>query len=176
MFSSTKRLTAVGLFIALIAVGTLAIRIPVPATNGYIHLGDSMIYLISILFGPYIGMIASGLGSAMADILGGYSHWALPTLIIKGLEGLIIGYLTVRDSKRPISIRNTAGLLIGGIWMVFGYYLGGVALRGGWVIPLDSIPWNIIQALGGAVLALPVIYALGKTKSFQNWIKDFYKD
>ena len=34
-------------------------------------------------------MIAGGIGSALADILTGYSHWAIFTLIIKGLEGYI---------------------------------------------------------------------------------------
>lgn len=173
MFSSTKKLTVTGLFVALVALGTLVFKVPVLATNGYIHLGDSMIYLVSVLFGPYIGAFASGTGSALADLFGGYSHWALPTFIIKGLEGLLIGYIASQNFERLISLRNILALLLGGIWMVLGYYIGGVVLYESWIVPLSSIPWNVVQAVGGGVLALPAIFALSKSRFFQDWLKDY---
>ncbi|MDX9762690.1 MAG: ECF transporter S component, partial [Desulfomonilia bacterium] len=55
------------LFIALVAVSTMIIRIPVPQTNGYMNLGDSMVLLAALFFGPVGGFIAGGIGSALAD-------------------------------------------------------------------------------------------------------------
>ena len=72
-----------GLFTALVAVSTMIIRVPIPQTNGYMNLGDSMVLLTAIFFGPVGGFIAGGIGSALADILGGYPQWAIWTLIIK---------------------------------------------------------------------------------------------
>ncbi len=81
----TKELCIHGLLIALVAVCTMVFQIPVSATQGYVHLGDSMILLVGVFFGARYGMVAGGIGSALADVLSGYSHWAPFTLIIKGL-------------------------------------------------------------------------------------------
>ena len=42
----TKELCIHGLLIALVAVCTMVFQIPVSATQGYVHLGDSMILLV----------------------------------------------------------------------------------------------------------------------------------
>lgn len=160
----TKELSLNGILIALVAIATMIIKVPVPATEGYIHLGDSMIYIASILFGWKTGLIAGGLGSALADLFSGYAHWAFPTLIVKGLEGLIIGkiaYKTTQDTS--LRIKDIAAAFIGGSWMVLGYYLAGVILTNSFAVPLSSITWNIIQAIGGAVIAFPIIFAIIKT-------------
>lgn len=45
----------------------MVIKIPTIATQGYIHLGDSMIFLAAIMFGKRKGAIAEGVGSAMTE-------------------------------------------------------------------------------------------------------------
>ncbi len=91
MKMTTKELCIQGLLTALVTVCTMVFQIPVSATQGYIHLGDSMILLTSVFFGWKYGMAAGGIGSALADLLSGYAHWAPFTLIIKGGMGLLIG-------------------------------------------------------------------------------------
>jgi uncharacterized membrane protein len=80
--------------IALVAVATLAIQVYIPATRGYFNIGEVMVYTIALLFGPRIGCIAGGLGSALADIISGYSFYAPVTLIAKGLEGYLVGRIS----------------------------------------------------------------------------------
>ena len=70
------------MFAALIIVATIFIRVPIGINEGYIHVGDSMIYLAACLLGPYAA-IAAVIGGAFADILAGAAAWALPTAIIK---------------------------------------------------------------------------------------------
>jgi len=77
---------------ALVAVGTLIIRIPNPM-GGYFNVGDVMIFVSALTFSPLIGGVAGGLGSAIADIIG-FPLFVVPTLIIKGLEGLIAGIIS----------------------------------------------------------------------------------
>ena len=97
-----------GLFIALVCVMTMMVQIPVPVTNGYIHLGDSCILLVAIFFGKRAGFLAGGIGSMLADILSGYAHWAIPTLIIKSLMGLAAGYISsYSESKSKFISLNT---------------------------------------------------------------------
>jgi len=94
----TKDIVISGIMIALVFVLTFAIKIPVPFTRGYIHLGDSMIFISAILFGRRVGALAGGLGSALADLVGGYAYWAIPTLIIKSVMGALVGWIS--DSYR----------------------------------------------------------------------------
>ena len=54
-----------------------------------------MVYTTAILFGPLVGAFAGGIGSMFADLFLGYSHFAPATLIIKGLEGAIVGLLNL---------------------------------------------------------------------------------
>lgn len=104
MRSNIRVLTYTALMTAFVFITTSVIKIPIPFTNGYIHAGDTAIFLGGILLGPVHGAIAAGIGSAMADLLGGYAHWAIPTLLIKGLMGFIIGYFSSekRNQKRVL--------------------------------------------------------------------------
>ena len=120
----TKELCIHGLLIALVAVCTMVFQIPVSATQGYVHLGDSMILLVGVFFGARYGMVAGGIGSALADVLSGYSHWAPFTLIIKGLMGWLIGKIASGAGSRAkfYTGRNLLAAFVGVAWMVFGYY------------------------------------------------------
>lgn len=89
---------------ALVALATLAIQVSIPATRGYFNIGEVMVYTIALVFGPRVGGLAGGLGSALADIASGYSFYAPATLIAKGLEGYIVG----RISRFKLSISRTS--------------------------------------------------------------------
>jgi len=85
---------------ALVLCLTFFIKVPVPYTSGYIHLGDSMIYLSVMILGPVYGAFASGVGSMLADLLGGYAHYAIPTLVIKSLMALCMGLILKSKGRR----------------------------------------------------------------------------
>src|SRR5690554_5335161 len=95
----TKRLAYTGIMTAIVFIATWTIRIPVPATNGYIHPGDGMVFLAAIVLGWKYGLFAAGMGSMLADIIGGYPHWAVPTLIIKSVMALFVGLAFKLRSK-----------------------------------------------------------------------------
>ena len=83
---NVKLIAITAMCAALITVTTAFIKIPSPL--GYSHAGDSMIYLAaSILPGPF-GIIASSIGGALADLISGYPHWAIPTAIIKAVNAV----------------------------------------------------------------------------------------
>ena len=162
---STRTLALTALLTALVAAATRVIQIPTPATRGYVNLGDGMVFVSALLFGGPIAAFAGGVGSALADLLGGYANWALPTLVIKGLEGLLVGGL-FRLTRRDMAHR--AGLLwavpivlLGGLWMVAGYYAVEVYLYG-WAAAALEVPGNLFQALSGLVICIPVAVALAK--------------
>lgn len=48
--SLTVKLSLAAVFATLVAVSTLIIQVPVPATGGYINVGDAMIFTSALLF------------------------------------------------------------------------------------------------------------------------------
>ena len=154
------------LLTALVTAVTLVVRIPMPATEGYINIGDAVIIAAALLFGGRIGALAGGVGSAMADLYGGYSHWVPFTLVIKGMEGFLIGagaaWLRL-DLGRVRGISIAAALsLLGTAWMVAGYFLVE------WYLysmgpALASLSGNLFQAAASLVCGLPLSVALGKS-------------
>jgi len=153
MNNKTKLLVLNGLMIALVCMATMVIQIPIPMTEGYVNIGDSIIFVASILFGPISGMIAGGFGSALADILTGYSHWALFTLLIKGFEGYIVGII-VRENTNLI--KNILATSLGVIIMVSGYLLAGTFLQGSFIVALGSVSSNMIQGIVSIIIGIPI--------------------
>jgi uncharacterized membrane protein len=248
---STKTLVLTGMMTALVFIATVAIRIPVPFTQGYIHAGDTMIFVSAAVLGPIPGMIAAGVGSALADLMG-YPQWVIPTLLIKGIMGYLMGVFVNLQAKKAkqrgtmilaifsalvigffvtlsrhgqlnpqlfidgleevanadqatamiagvqrqliavllgipaltliasaILNRTTGikisgsviiGMMIAGTWMVTGYYIAAGWMYGSFILPIFSIPWNVIQFVLGAVLGLILLAALNRT-NFKKYIE-----
>nr|WP_317332652.1 ECF transporter S component [uncultured Romboutsia sp.] len=172
MNNKTKLLVLNGLIIALVCIATMVIQIPLPMTEGYVNIGDSIIFVTSILFGPIPGMIAGGLGSALADILTGYSHWALFTLIIKGFEGYVVGIIVKNNTNL---VKNILATLFGVVIMVCGYLLAGAFLQGSFIISLGSVPSNIIQGIISMVISIPIASYLMTVKYIKSF-KQIYSN
>lgn len=155
------RLVLAALFAALSCVATLVISIPIPATNGYINLGDGFVLLGAFLLGPVYGMAAGGLGTMLADIILGYAVYAPGTLVIKALMALCAA-LVLRAMHG-----KTAGLIVGAVAgelvMVLGYFAYESLLLGYGLAAAGSIPANALQGAAGAavsVLCYKALYAI----------------
>ncbi len=94
---SSKTVAIAALGIALVCIATRVFQFPIPL--GYAHLGNCMILIFSVFFGPVIGAIAGGFGSALADLLS-YPEWALATLIIKSIMGAIPALIAGKEGLR----------------------------------------------------------------------------
>ena len=157
-----KKTTAVSLVkTALMMAAIVVATMPAfPVFNGYIHLGDSMIFLSVLLLGWRRGAVASGIGSAMADILLGYAVWAPWTLVIKAVMALAVGVI-LGNSKA--SLRRVFAMIAGVIVMLLGYFIGGGLIYGDFRTALLSVPWNALQGALGIIIANLLFLALTKT-------------
>lgn len=154
---SASRLVVAGVLTAVVAVLTLMVRVPIAPTRGYIHLGDAGVYFAAFAFGPAIGFVAGGLGTGLADVLGGYAHWAPLSFIFHGFQGLAAGYLALRGGRGG----HLLGWLVGSIIMIGGYFLAEVILYG--VGPAATeVPGNLSQAIAGGLIGLPLAAAIRK--------------
>lgn len=153
-----RDLAAAAIFIALTFVVTRYTVIPIPATRGYFNLGEVVIYLAAILFGPLVGALAGGLGSGLAD-LAAAPQFAPFTLVIKGIEGFIVGRLAGRTASSRLG-----ATVLGGAWMIAGYFTAevlfartlGIAPTPGAAVAaaLTEVPFNLVQVTAGVVVAV----------------------
>lgn len=166
--NKTTMIVMTAMMMGLIMVMTYIPKVPVPATQGYVHLGDCMIFFGVLLLGWKYGAVAAGLGSALADVLGSYFNYAPVTLVIKFLMAAICGLFIEWALKKDFSgtgfkVLEIVGMIIGGGIMVLGYYLAESIMFGNLIVPLAAIPMNILQFVVGVVLATALYYALEKT-------------
>lgn len=156
------QMVATALVMALICVATMIIKIPIPMTEGYVHLGDAMIFLGVLILGKNRGALAAGIGSALGDLFAGYAAWIPWTLGIKFLMAFIMGF-AIEKAAGKFPLVEVLAMILAGIEMVAGYYVAASLMTGNWVVPLASIPWNIGQFVMGIVLAVIFAAVLEKT-------------
>ena len=93
-------LAASAVFSAFVCVATIIFTVYVPQTRGFFNIGETMIYVTALLFGPIVGGIAGGFGSMLADVILGYMEFAPATLVIKMCEGAVVGFLGKKNPKK----------------------------------------------------------------------------
>ena len=165
--NKTRQLVITALMISLIVLGTLLFRVPIPMTQGYIHLGDTMICLGVMLLGKRNAAAAAGIGSAMADLLGGFSYWAPWSLVIKFAMAFTAGFIIEkrinnRNDSESSSLLYITALTAGGLVMCAGYLIAECLMYGSWAAAFIALPWNFGQFTAGIVLSLLISHAMPK--------------
>lgn len=165
--NTAKYVSTNALAIALVCISTMVIQIPIPL--GYMHLGNTCILLAAVLFGPTTGFLAGGIGSAMADLLTGYTQWVLPTLIIKSFMGFVIGFIAYKNGKTPktLSIQTFLASAAGIIIMVAGYTIAGAIMNGSIYTGLAQMPGLTFEGILGMGIFFVLSTALEKANIYK---------
>jgi len=146
---------------ALVFVVTRLVYIPISITGvpqQEFDFGDIMIFTFAWTFGPTVGGFAGGVGSAINDItLGGL--YAPFTLVVKGTEGLLAGYV----AQRNFHWGQRVSWVLASCAMVGGYFITNLLFIGVFVgpsLPLDArvlgaaweVPFDIAQVVAGGII------------------------
>lgn len=165
--NNTKNLVLASLFAAIIMIFTSYVKINTGINEGYLHFGDSMIYLASCILPLPYAMGAAAIGGALADIMAGAPIWAPATAIIKALNALpfAIMYLTAftKNKQRIFCLPTVLMTIVSGFITVFGYLLAESILYS-FESACLSVPFSIIQATGSAVIFCVAAVALDCAK------------
>ena len=159
--SKTLKLVISALMASMACVATMVIKIPITATGGYINLGDSIVLLSGVVLGPLYGGLAAGLGSALADLFGGYVAFAPATFIIKALMAVVTG-LIIRTNPQKHIVNFVFAGLISEIIMISSYFAFEATIMGYGLAAAGAIPGNAIQGTAGIVIATMLMPILGK--------------
>lgn len=170
-----KHITATGMMAALITIMTAYIcHIPVGTNGGYIHFGDSLIYLAAVLLPRPYAFVAAAIGGGMADLLTA-PMWAPATIIIK----MLIVLPFTNKSKKIINIWNVVATVIAFFISGIGYFLAEYLIFGTWTALLDSVQgtisallvsmWgSLVQSGGSAIFFILFGIALDKSQVKQR--------
>ena len=111
----TRKLVYAALFAALTCVMTMIVKIPVPATGGYVNLGDCVVLLAGWVLGPMYGGAAAAVFEEFGRLIA--MKYLLDNQLEKdtalmygvghgGIEALTIGALTCVSNLATVSIIN----------------------------------------------------------------------
>jgi uncharacterized membrane protein len=151
-----RLMALIAILSALTVVFTLVVRIPFAPTRGYFTLADVGVYFAAFAFGPWVGFVVGGLGTGLADILGGYAHFAIWSFLIHGLQGLAAGLYGYRHGRLGL----LAGWLAGAIIMVSGYFFVEMFLYGLGPAAAEALTVNLPQVVIGGILAVLLVLAV----------------
>lgn len=157
-FFTTQELVFTALMTALVFVATYLPHIPIPL--GYAHLGDAVIFLLAFLAPRRTTLFAACIGSALADLLGGFVLWIVPTLVIK----FVMAEIVCRIGRRGNEIAPRSGIIVAlflaSLWMAAAYTLAGAVLYASLPAALASAPGLLMEGAVNSIitfLLLPVL-------------------
>ena len=169
MDKKLKNLTFTALLAAMITIFTAYIcHSPVGSNGGYIHFGDSLIYIAACLLPWPYAMAAAAIGGGLADILTA-PIWAPATIIIKAL----ISIPFTNKSSKIVTAGNVISTIIAFVISATGYAIAEAVITQTnilVVLPV-SVPGSVIQSGGSAIIFIIlglVLDKMGFKKRFFN--------
>lgn len=170
------RVGIVAAFATLSFAGTMIIRIPIPVTGGYFNLGDMFVMAAALLYGPVVGGIVGAVGPAAADAIG-FPQFILATAVVKGIEGLMVGWIA--KNSRPSSVRPCLAVAVGIGIIVAGYYLFEAVVYPAIAVyipffgvtdakaALAEIPPNLLQGVLSAIVAFGIFRVFNRKSEIE---------
>ena len=135
---STRKIVFVALMAALTVAGS-ALRVTMPidiAGTTSFHLGNIMCALSGILLGPWLGGLASALGSAIYDMTNPlYISECWITFLTKGAYGLVAGLIAYSGKEKWNYTKALFATIAGALTYVVlylskSYFYSGLLLKG----------------------------------------------
>lgn len=144
------------MFAALVTGLTFFPKIPIPG-GGYVHLGDTMIYIAATFLPMPYAMVAAAIGGSLADILSGFTAYAPFTFAAKAL--LTIAFSS--KNNKILSKRNKFAPLSAIIITPAVYFIADAVLYGTGAAAYGII-WNIAQAAASIAVFYIIATAFDK--------------
>ncbi len=147
MKDRTRLMTLTGAMTALTIIFTAYIfHIPVGLNGGYIHFGDTVIYLAAALLPMPYALVVGALGGGIADILTA-PMWTVATVIIKML--IVLPFTS--KGRSILNKRNMAAPIISFFISATGYYIAEMIIFGSKAAFISALSGSLVQSGGSAL-------------------------
>ncbi|MCR5255119.1 MAG: ECF transporter S component [Acetatifactor sp.] len=165
---STVRLTIAALFMGLnIVLSSSIFSIPVP--GGHLYMCDIPICIAALLLNPFEAFVVAGVGSFIGDFLF-YPAPMFVSLFTHGLQAVVISLIAQRTFKHNPKLAAIIAVTVGAVIMVIGYSLGRAYVYATPEYAILKLPYEILQAVVGAVLGVILNFRFGVRKLFNKYV------
>lgn len=169
--SSNKRTTLwlciTAMFMAL-NVAMSSFGVPVP--GGHLYMNDIVICTAAILLDPFAAFMVGGVGAFLGDMLF-YPTPMFVSLVTHGLQAVVISVFSHYTMKKHPVIASGIGVAIGAVIMVVGYSLGRAFIYSTPEYAILKLPYQILQAVVGAVVGMILCWKCGIQKLYRKALK-----
>lgn len=161
---SLRRLTVTAMFMAM-NVALSSFGVPVP--GGHLYLNDIVICTAAILLDPLSAFIVGGVGSFLGDFFF-YPTPMFVSLATHGLQAVVISLCVRHLLPGRKTLAAGIGVFLGAIIMVIGYSLGRAFLYSTVEYAIMKLPFQILQAAVGAIVAMLLCFRFKLVNLFQK--------
>ena len=155
---TTKIIAVDAVFMALTVILSMSV-FSIPTPGGHLYLCDVVICLASLVLDPFC------IGSFLGDMLF-YPAPMFVSLVTHGLQAVIISLFSYLAKRKGLKLFDVFGLAIGAIVMVAGYTFGRAFVYADMKTSLVKLPFEIVQAVFGAVVGFVLYKILAKRRVF----------
>lgn len=161
---STRWLAFSALFMALnIALSSFGVPVP----GGHFYLNDIVIATAAILLDPLGAFMVGGVGAFLGDFFF-YPTPMFVSLVTHGLQAVVISLIVRRASEGRKKSAAILGVAIGAVIMVVGYSLGRAFIYSTPEYAILKLPYQILQAAVGAVVAVILCFPCHLRDAFEK--------
>lgn len=165
--ATIRRVCATALFMAMNILLSLSI-FSVPVPGGHLYLNDIVIDTAALLLDPVSAFCVGGIGSFLGDLLF-YPTPMFVSLVTHGLQAVAISLIAHYTLKKRPTLAASLGVTFGGIIMVTGYSLGRAFFYATPAAAIAKLPYQILQATVGAVVAVLLCRRYKLAQIFRRW-------
>lgn len=150
------------------AVNIVMSSFGVPVPGGHMYLNDIIVCIAGILLPPFWAFMVGGVGAFIGDLLF-YPAPMFVSLAVHGLQAVIISLFSHRPSDHRVLL-SSIGSAIGAVVMVIGYTLGRAYIYSTPAYAIMKLPFQILQAVVGAVVALLLCWRFGLVARYEQFL------
>ena len=152
----------------LMAMNVVMSSFGIPVPGGHLYLNDVIICTSAILLDPFAAFMVGGVGAFLGDLFF-YPTPMFVSLVTHGLQAVVISLFAHHTLKRHPVLASGIGVTIGAVIMVVGYSLGRAYIYSTPEYALLKLPYQILQAVVGAIAGMLLCWKCGIVKLYQKY-------
>ena len=151
----------------LMALNVAMSSFGVPVPGGHLYMNDIVICTASIILDPLAAFMVGGVGAFLGDLFF-YPTPMFVSLVTHGLQAVVISLFSNHVMKKHPVLSSGIGVAIGAVIMVVGYSLGRAFLYSTPEYAMMKLPYQILQAVVGAVAGMFLCWKFGIYKLYRK--------
>lgn len=155
----------------LMAMNVAMSSFGVPVPGGHLYMNDVIICTAAIMLDPFAAFMVGGVGAFLGDLFF-YPTPMFVSLVTHGVQAVVISLCSRYMLKKHPVLASGIGVAIGAVIMVVGYSLGRAFIYSMPEYAVLKLPYQILQAVVGAVMGMLLCWKCGIRKLYQKMISE----